>query len=77
MVTDTLNTKKAKAVSKPTSKPVAATTTTIETVSSEDKISAMAAVLPDSLAEYDSDSDKDWDISCHDVSLPICGKHLV
>lgn len=49
----------------------------IEPVDSDEEISAMAAILPDSPGEYNSDSDEDWDVSRREVSLPIRGKHLV
>lgn len=67
-MTDVLNAKKAKAVSKTaksaSSKPVAATSSaTIEDVDSDDDdVSATAAVLPNP-GNYASDSDEDWDVS--------------
>ena len=74
---DATTAKKVKAVSKTVNKAVAATSSTIEPVDSDEEISATAAILPDSPGEYNSDSDEDWDVSHHEVSLPICGKHLV
>jgi hypothetical protein len=76
-VTDALSAKKGKAVAKPKSKSVAATTATIETLSSDDEISATAAVLHDSPREYNSDSDEDGDVSHCKVSPPFRSKHLV
>jgi len=77
-VTDALSAKKGKAVAKPNAKPVAATTASIETVDSEDDLSAMAAILPNSPGNYASDSDEDWDVSCHEVSCaPLHSEHLI
>ena len=76
-VTDAMTAKKAKAVAKPITKAVAATTASIETVNSDDEISATAALLPNSPGEYNSDSDEDWDVSRRDVSPPLRCKHLV
>ena len=75
--TDAMTAKKGKVVAKPISKPVAATSATIEIVDSDDKISAAVAILPESPGEYNSDSDEDWDMSCRDVSPPLHSKHLV
>ena len=49
-----LSAKKSKATEKPASKPVAATTSKIETVHSDEDISAASVVLPDSPAQYGS-----------------------
>jgi len=77
-VTDALSAKKGKAVAKPNAKPIAATSSTIKSVDSDNEISATAAILPDSPGEYTSDSDEDWDVSCCEVSgLPHCSKHLI
>jgi hypothetical protein len=79
-LSDALAAKKGKAVAKSArpSKPVAATSATIEDVDTDKEISATAAILPNSPAEYTSDSDEDWDVSCGEVSLlPLHGKHLV
>ena len=78
-MTDVLAAKKAKAVAKPTSKAVAATSSaTIEDVDSDDDVSAAAAILPDSPGKYTSDSDEDWDVSRREVSRPpLRGKHLI
>ena len=71
IITDVLA---AKATATTTTKSVSAT---ISTVDSDDKdIPIVAAVLPESLGGYTSDSDSDADGSCHDVSSPICVKHL-
>jgi hypothetical protein len=80
--TDTLSAKKAKAIAKPSVKPVAtkavaATSAVVESVSSSDEISAAATIPPDSNGQYNSDSDEDWDVLCHVVSMPIHGKHLI
>ena len=77
MATDAMTAKKAKAVAKPVTKAVAATTASIETVNSDDEISVTAAILPNSPGEYNSDSDEDWDMSRRDVSPPLRCKHLV
>jgi len=74
---DALATKKSKATAKPSSKPVATTTSKVETVDSDDDISTAAVVLLHSPAKYGSDSDEDWEMSDHDVSLPIHAKHLI
>jgi len=75
---DVLAAKKAKAISKPAAKPVAATSASIENVDSDEDISATAAILPHSSNDYTSDSDKDWDVSCCEVShMPHHGKHLI
>jgi len=75
---DVLAAKKAKAVSKPAAKPVAATSASIENVDSDEDISATVAILPHSSNDYTSDSDEDWDVSCHEVShMPHHGKHLI
>jgi len=50
----------------------------IETIDSEDNLSAMAAILPNSPSNYASDSDEDWDVSRHEVSrAPLCSEHLI
>jgi len=77
MATDTLVAKKAKAIAKPTVKAVAATSAIVETISSDDEVSMVAAVLPDSPGEYNLDSDGDWDVSHHEVSLSIHVDHLI
>lgn len=64
-------------VAKPYIKVVATTTAIIETVSLDDKITAAAAILPDSDREYNSDSDEDWYVLHHEVSPPIHGKYLI
>ena len=69
--------KKKKAVTKPVIKAVTATTAMIETVSSDDDIDVAAAVLPDSLCEYNLDSDEDWDVSHCEVSPQIRSEHLI
>jgi len=74
---DMLAAKKAKAISKPNIKAVAATSTTIEAVNSDEEVSAAATVLPESSHENNSDSDKDWDVSHHEVSPEIHAKHLI
>jgi len=74
---DALAAKKSKATAKPSSKPVAATTSKVETVDSDDDISATAVVLLHSPAKYGSDSDEDWEMSDRDVSPPIRTKHLI
>lgn len=56
---------------------MAATSATIETVNSDEEVSAAAAVLPDSSHEYNSDSDEDWDVSRREVSPEIRAKHLI
>ena len=77
-VADALSAKKAKAVAKPSIKPVAATSASIETVDSDDELSATAAILPNSPGNYASDSDEDWDVSCHEVShAPLRSEHLI
>ena len=77
-IMDDLAAKKAKAVSKPAAKPVAATSTSIENVDSNEDISAMVAILPHSSNDYTSDSDEDWDVSCCEVSHTLHrGKHLI
>ena len=77
-MTEALSAKKAKAVAKPTAKPVAATSASIETVDTDEEISATAAILPQSPADYTSDSDEDWDVSHRDVShSPHRSKHLI
>ena len=77
-VASALSAKKAKAVAKPTAKPIAATTASIKEVESDEDVSATAAVLPDSPGTYASDSDEDWDVSRGDVSnTPIRSKHLI
>ena len=77
-VTDALSAKKSKAVAKAVPKPIATTSSTIESVDSDNKISATAAILPDSPGDYTSDSDEDWDVSRHEVSgLPHRSKHLI
>jgi len=60
---DVMSAKKGKAVTKPSSKPVAATSASIEAVDSEEEISATAMILPDSPSKYTSDSDEDWDVT--------------
>ncbi|EDR02339.1 reverse transcriptase-RNase H-integrase [Laccaria bicolor S238N-H82] len=64
--TDAMNAKKGKAVTKPATKAVAATSASIETVDSDDDISAAAAVLPDSPGDY-SDSVEDQDVLRREV----------
>ncbi|EDR15393.1 uncharacterized protein LACBIDRAFT_321191 [Laccaria bicolor S238N-H82] len=73
---DAMTAKKGKAVAKPTTKPVAATSASIENIDSDDDISAATAILPNSLGEYNSNSDG-GDLSRREVSPLICGKHLV
>ena len=72
-----LSAKKSKATAKPASKPVAATTSKIETMDSNEDISAAAVVLPDSPARYGSNSDEDWEMWDHEVSDLIHTKHLL
>jgi len=55
-------------------KAVSATISAVD--SSNDNIAAAAAVLPQSPGGYALDSDEDADVSHHDVSAPICVKHL-
>ena len=74
---DALSAKKSKATAKPASKPVTTTTSKIETVDSDEDISAAAVVLLDSPAQYGSDSDEDWEMSDCEVSTPIHAKHLL
>jgi len=51
---------------------------TIETVNSDEDISATVAILPNSPSEYASNSDEDWDVLHHEVSHPLLhGKHLI
>jgi len=76
-VADVLAEKKAKAISKPNIKAVAATSTTIKAINSDKEVSAAAAVLPESSHEYNSDFDEDWDVLCCEVSPEICAKHLI
>jgi len=77
-LTDVLSAKKAKAIAKPVTKPIATTSATIEAVDSDNKVSTTAAILPDSPGKYNSDSDEDWDVSCHEVSCPpLHSKHLI
>jgi len=77
-VTDALSAKKGKAVAKLIAKPITATSSTIESINSDNEISATATILPDSPGEYTSDSDEDWDVSCHKVSgLLHHSKHLI
>ncbi|EDR01163.1 uncharacterized protein LACBIDRAFT_333567 [Laccaria bicolor S238N-H82] len=54
---DAMTAKKGKAVAKPTTKPVATTSTSIENINSDDDISVAAAILPNSPGEYNSNSD--------------------
>ena len=72
-----LSAMKSKATAKPASKPAAATTSKIETMDSDEEISAAAVVLPDSPAQYGSNSDEDWEMSNHKVSEMIHTKHLL
>lgn len=58
-----MSAKKGKAVAKPSSKPVAATSASIEAVDSDEEISATATIWPDSPSKYTSDSDEDWDVT--------------
>jgi len=74
---DALATKKAKVVVKLMRKAVTTTSAMIEEVESDDEITAAATVLPDSDGEYNSDSDKDWDVLHCEVSPPLCGKHFI
>jgi hypothetical protein len=75
---DALAAKKAKAVAKSVAKPVAATSAAVETVDSDDEVSATAAILPNSPGVYTSDSDEDWDVSHRDVSRPpLRSRHLI
>lgn len=76
-VTDALATKKGKSApaslsnKQQTSKPVTATTPSLD-----NEPAAIAAVLP-SASDYDSDSEEDADISGCDMSAPIKSKHLL
>jgi len=72
-VADTLAEKKSKATSK-TTKAVSATITAVE--SSDEEVSAAAAVLPQSPGGYSSDSEEDADLSHCDVSAPLHVDHL-
>ena len=75
ILADVLAVKKTKAVAKSTTKAVAAT---IKDVDSDKEITAAAAaVMPDSLGIYKSYSKDYSDISGHDLSCPLCSKHLL
>jgi len=74
VLTDTLAAKKAKAVAKTLTKAVAAT---IEDVDSDEEFMTAAAVMPNSPGIYESNSEDYSDISGHDVSCPLCSKHLL
>ena len=74
---DALSTKKLKVTAKPVSKPVVVTTSKIETMDSDEDISAAAVILPDSPAQYGSNLDKDWEMSDCEVRALICVKHLL
>ena len=44
----------------------------------DDDVSATAAVLPNSLGKYASDSDEDWDVLYREVSSPLLrSQHLI
>ncbi|EDR02067.1 reverse transcriptase-RNase H-integrase [Laccaria bicolor S238N-H82] len=73
-VADALTAKKAKATSKSTTKAVSATISTVD--SSDDEVTAAAAVLPNSPKVYASDSEEDADVSRCNVSAPLRVKHL-
>ena len=77
-VMDALTTKKGKAVAKSSAKPIAATSTSIEAVDSEDELTATAAILPNTADKLASDSDEDWDVLRHEVSpIPLKSNHLI
>ena len=71
---DALAAKKGKATQKTNAKAVSATITAVD--SSDEEISAAAAILPDSPGGYASDSEEAADISRRDVSAPLRIKHL-
>ncbi|EDR15934.1 uncharacterized protein LACBIDRAFT_321022 [Laccaria bicolor S238N-H82] len=64
-----LTAKKSKAVAKSDTKPVAATSASIEAVNSEDELAAMAAIPPNPPSRNGLDSDEDWDVSCYHLGL--------
>jgi len=72
-IANTLAAKKAKVTTK-TTKAVSAMIATVD--SSDDVMSAAAAVLPQSPGGFSSDSDEDADISHRNVSAPLHVKHL-
>jgi len=67
------NTSTSTTISKPTSKPVAATTPSSD--DDNEELSMIAAILP-SVSDYSSDSKED-NLTIRDVSAPIKSKHLV
>jgi len=73
-ISNALAAKKTKATVKTNTKAVSATITAIN--SSDDEASAVATVLPNSLGGYSLDSVEDANISCCNVSSPLCVKHL-
>ena len=73
-IADALAAKKSKATSAKPAKPVSATIVAVD--SSDEEISAAAAVLPDLSGAYTSDSEEDADVSHRDVSAPLRAKHL-
>ena len=73
-IADALAAKKSKATSAKPAKPVSATIVAVD--SSDEEISAAAAVLPDLSGAYASDSEEDADVSRRDVSAPLHAKHL-
>jgi len=76
-VGDALAAKKEKATTKPSAKHVTSTSSKVETVDSDEGISAATVILLDSPGEYKSDSSKVWELLEHEVSPPIRTKHLI